>query len=208
MKNVQIRGSNVNIQEKYEENTSILMLKKKIQAKMVVDISKIEIKYKSMVVDNDTLLKDLNTNHIYLRCNIIKPSVKRKLCAGDCGFYGDPEYCSLCMKNSSNSISETEEEKIPDLKEYPGILENEEQLRKDIEHCEKLQNTSNSMIGKCWECKKKVGIYGFKCKCELLFCMKHRLPFSHKCTFDFKTIEMEQLKKNNQQLESNKIQKI
>lgn len=38
---------------------------------------------------------------------------------------------------------------------------------------------------KCWTCKKKIGIRGFKCKCTFTFCKKHRMPEDHICNFDF-----------------------
>ena len=35
-------------------------------------------------------------------------------------------------------------------------------------------------------CNKKLKLTDMKCVCEFTFCIKHRLPESHKCTFDFK----------------------
>lgn len=34
-------------------------------------------------------------------------------------------------------------------------------------------------------CKKKLGLLGFKCKCEKMFCAAHRASDVHNCTFDF-----------------------
>ena len=33
-------------------------------------------------------------------------------------------------------------------------------------------------------------------KCEKLHCLKHRFPEDHKCTYDYKSEEIEKLKKN------------
>lgn len=33
----------------------------------------------------------------------------------------------------------------------------------------------------CYVCNKKVGILGFSCQCEKMFCASHRLPESHSC---------------------------
>ena len=37
----------------------------------------------------------------------------------------------------------------------------------------------------CAHCKKKV-IIEITCSCKNVYCMKHRMPEDHKCTFDFK----------------------
>ncbi len=39
---------------------------------------------------------------------------------------------------------------------------------------------------KCWSCKKKVGLLGFKCKCSYVYCSRHRHSDQHNCTFDYK----------------------
>lgn len=38
------------------------------------------------------------------------------------------------------------------------------------------------------ECKKRISLVDMlssKCKCDKVFCILHRLPESHKCTFDY-----------------------
>ena len=39
------------------------------------------------------------------------------------------------------------------------------------------------MICECLGCKKKTKLMSFKCKCGKTFCIKHRLPETHNCTF-------------------------
>ena len=48
-------------------------------------------------------------------------------------------------------------------------------------------------MNRCEECKKKIGIYGFTCKCEKYFCTVHRFPDTHHCTFDWKTYDKQDL---------------
>jgi hypothetical protein len=36
------------------------------------------------------------------------------------------------------------------------------------------------------ECRKKLGLYGFDCKCGKQFCGQHRAAEIHMCTFDYK----------------------
>lgn len=41
---------------------------------------------------------------------------------------------------------------------------------------------------KCSKCSKKLRISnGFKCKCDLYFCLEHRYAESHNCSFDYRT---------------------
>lgn len=49
---------------------------------------------------------------------------------------------------------------------------------------EKKKNVDSS---RCKSCNKKIGIYGYECKCAFFFCGKHRLPEDHNCEFDHTT---------------------
>ena len=52
---------------------------------------------------------------------------------------------------------------------------------------------------RCDVCNKKVltAIIAFigTCKCEKLYCLKHIFPEKHNCTFDYKSEQIEKLKK-------------
>jgi hypothetical protein len=61
---------------------------------------------------------------------------------------------------------------------------------------------------RCFKCKKKTGIMAHTCKCNLIFCIKCRLPEQHNCTFDFKTEGKELLEKNLVKVEAKKVEKI
>ncbi len=37
-------------------------------------------------------------------------------------------------------------------------------------------------------CKKKLGLTSYPCRCEKEFCTIHSFPEKHACTFDFKTL--------------------
>lgn len=62
---------------------------------------------------------------------------------------------------------------------------------------------------KCKECNKKL-ISGMehRCRCSKVFCITHRLPEEHKCTFDYKTLGKEILSKANPVVMDEKIEKI
>lgn len=69
---------------------------------------------------------------------------------------------------------------------------------------------------KCSECRKKVGLFKFTCRCERTFCTACRIPKSanlecsggHVCTFDYKLHGKEQFEKNNPKLTTTKIDVI
>lgn len=61
---------------------------------------------------------------------------------------------------------------------------------------------------RCTECRKKVGLTGFKCKCGFVFCGQHRYAEAHNCAFDYKSTERAKLAENNPVVQAAKIQKI
>lgn len=61
---------------------------------------------------------------------------------------------------------------------------------------------------KCQMCKKKVGLTGFTCRCEGLFCSVHRYSNEHHCTFDYRELGAEEIRRNNPVIKGEKIQKI
>eukprot|EP00958_Prasinococcus_capsulatus_P024290 scaffold3768_cov376-Prasinococcus_capsulatus_cf.AAC.5 len=61
---------------------------------------------------------------------------------------------------------------------------------------------------RCWTCNKKIGLTGFKCKCEYFYCPKHRYPEAHSCDFDYKTKERNDLAKANPKIIADRMQKI
>jgi len=61
---------------------------------------------------------------------------------------------------------------------------------------------------RCQECKKRVGLTGFQCRCGGLYCGEHRYDTAHHCTFDYKTMEREEIRKNNPVVVSEKIKRL
>ena len=50
---------------------------------------------------------------------------------------------------------------------------------------------------RCFACNKKIGLLGFKCKCEMFFCAEHRYSDKHECAFDYKAQGKELLTRAN-----------
>lgn len=53
--------------------------------------------------------------------------------------------------------------------------------------------SSNNKYCSANGCRKKLTMTDFTCRCGIRFCMNHRFPETHTCTFDFKTIGKTQL---------------
>jgi len=69
-------------------------------------------------------------------------------------------------------------------------------------------STAKNKPNRCQVCKKRVGLTGFPCRCGGLYCGEHRYDTAHDCQFDYKTIEREEIRKNNPVVVSEKIQRI
>lgn len=65
-----------------------------------------------------------------------------------------------------------------------------------------------SNVQRCFKCSKKVGLLGFRCRCDYVFCGAHRHADSHQCIFDYKAYDREQLSKANQKVVASKINRI
>ena len=63
-------------------------------------------------------------------------------------------------------------------------------------------------ISRCWSCKKKIGLTGFKCRCGYVFCGTHRYAEAHACDFDHKALGREILTKNNPLVQASLISSV
>jgi hypothetical protein len=48
---------------------------------------------------------------------------------------------------------------------------------------------------RCEQCKKKLGLMEYKCKCEKIFCITHLHYEEHNCTYNYKEEGIALLKK-------------
>ncbi|CAG7722273.1 unnamed protein product [Allacma fusca] len=70
-------------------------------------------------------------------------------------------------------------------------------------HSNKAKKTN-----RCQVCRKKVGLTGFVCRCGGLFCSIHRYSDKHNCTFNYREMGAEEIRKNNPVVLGEKIHKI
>jgi len=61
---------------------------------------------------------------------------------------------------------------------------------------------------RCEVCRKKVGLTGFTCRCDGLFCAVHRYSDKHDCSFDYRCHGQQEIRKNNPVIIGEKVNKI
>lgn len=60
---------------------------------------------------------------------------------------------------------------------------------------------------RCAVCNKKLVLDYFNCSCsnDQVFCSSHRFPSDHQCTFDFKKVHKERIRKTNPKVMGEKL---
>ena len=61
---------------------------------------------------------------------------------------------------------------------------------------------------KCNKCNKNIKLMIFECKCHHHFCLNHKDPESHMCSYNFKVDGINELTKNNPKIIPSKLIKI
>lgn len=61
---------------------------------------------------------------------------------------------------------------------------------------------------RCDQCRKRVGLTGFECRCGGMYCAIHRYSDMHQCSFDYKALGEQEIRKNNPVVKTEKIQKL
>mmetsp|Transcript_31417 Transcript_31417/g.50729 ORF Transcript_31417/g.50729 Transcript_31417/m.50729 type:complete len:167 (-) Transcript_31417:509-1009(-) len=150
------------------------------------------------------------------------------LCANGCGFYGNPmtqNCCSKCHRDLQSRQKKIEpvSQPIPEIKSIPPAPESiispapepiaasqdlstpaEEASSSLPKEVERTQETTT----RCFQCNKKIGLTGFKCRCSFVFCGTHRYSDQHECSFDYKSAGKEEIKKANPVVQASKLTKI
>ncbi|CAB3376863.1 AN1-type zinc finger protein 6 [Cloeon dipterum] len=73
---------------------------------------------------------------------------------------------------------------------------------------DKDSNGKAKKKNRCVTCRKKVGLTGFECRCGGLYCSLHRYSDMHECSFDYRELGAQEIRRNNPVVVGEKIQKI
>jgi len=152
------------------------------------------------------------------------PSDAPQLCRNCCEFFGskhNDNLCSKCFKQKckteekvlaglSNNLKEASPASQETLATDSRTTIEEEKTNTETKLAEPVEEKPKveKDPSKCSKCSKKVGMFGFKCKCDSTFCKTHRLPEVHDCEFDFKQVGIAKLKKENAAVVAPKLEKI
>lgn len=149
-----------------------------------------------------------------------------KLCSKGCGFFASSAgLCSKCYRDNQHTQEQQQQLNHAQHSVAPPAVSSpapptqpaatSHGVASETAAAGALDSISSSAPGKSGptrcahaECKKKIGLTGFKCKCDLLFCGAHRHAEAHDCPFDYKSQERKKLAAQNPLVAAAKVQKI
>lgn len=164
----------------------------------------------------------------------LQQPTQSSLCVKNCGFFANPACMGMCSKcyrdnqqkeeankKAADNVAEAMEAKtakttpVSLLTTPPPVPQTVPEASQPVivtPVCEPCSSQDPAPPAKtptrCQECRKKVGLTGFKCRCGMLFCGQHRYAEAHNCTFDYKTVERQRLAENNPLVQASKVQKL
>merc|ERR1712063_231456 len=112
---------------------------------------------------------------------------------------GDNEEEATKLSEAAAAVKvQSVEESVPSTEDGSAEEKKKEEEKKDDK---KKKN-------RCFVCKKKLGLTGFSCRCDGLFCAVHRYTDKHECGFDYKAMGEKEISEANPVIVAAKLNKI
>ncbi|KAF3776024.1 Zinc finger A20 and AN1 domain-containing stress-associated protein 5 [Nymphaea thermarum] len=141
------------------------------------------------------------------------------LCAADCSFSGNSPVASAAADTCQKRFNDTADLPTPSdsSREAPAVRSPAEadagsspepsggDRRK---RPEPPVDEAARRPNRCFGCRKRVGLTGFRCRCGELFCGEHRYSDRHECKFDYKAAGREEIARANPVVRAAKIIRI
>merc|ERR1712215_112832 len=155
------------------------------------------------------------------------PRVFPSLCSNSCGYFssGDSQgLCSVCYKkiqthkdtsavqynHSTTSKSNTEQhttlsEAQHEVPSAVTTITHDTSNKTEKDGDIPVKKTKKN---RCLSCRKKVGLTGFLCRCEGMYCSVHRYSDMHQCNYDYKALGEREISQNNPLVVAQKVVRI
>uniref|UniRef100_A0ACD5Y872 Uncharacterized protein n=1 Tax=Avena sativa TaxID=4498 RepID=A0ACD5Y872_AVESA len=135
------------------------------------------------------------------------------LCANSCGFPGNPATHNLCQNcflarppspSSSMPAVSVSTPPVAVDRPRPPLLESPPARAAAAVDLPQAPAPRTS-VNRCSSCRKRVGLTGFRCRCDQTFCGEHRYSDRHACTYDYKAAARDAIARDNPVVRAPKI---
>jgi predicted nucleic acid binding AN1-type Zn finger protein len=197
-----------------ESSDSVEVVRQKIQERgaCVVD----SIIFEGITLDPSSALASYITEKEATLMVTVKEEMPKSpvKCVAGCGFYGNPKtnnMCSKCFRTSTSAAASpaptapTPAIKVPVASTAPEITT---PTPMEVTPTPTEEACTQKDLSRCWNCNKKVGLLGIKCRCGFTFCSSHRYPECHACDFDYKALQKTTLEMQNPVVVAPKVIKL
>lgn len=157
-----------------------------------VEPNTIKIKRNGKSIDNESSVSSKDKIIVFVKKaqnKDIKEEVRKQCTINECNFWGTSKTNWLCSVHFKKHIDEK--------------CETPASTSEKTEPKPRIKTTDTSI---CYVCSKRVGLLGFVCKCENIFCAKHRQPHLHECKANHTSSLKRKLENSLGDAKPNKIQ--